>query len=329
MKNILILNAGTRNKLVSYFLKEAAGRCQVLVTDNFFLAPTLYMADKYFLTRRYTQEGYIDEILQICRENNIGLLVSLIDPELALLSENKERFDEIGVMLNTSAPSTISTAFDKQKTQDFLRDNGFPYIRTYSDLESCRQALREKTVQFPLFGKPVDGSGSLHIEKLENPAQLESYCAKYPGFVLQEFMAGYEIGVDVYVDLISGQPVSLFMKRKLKMRAGETDKSVSFYNEDLQDLILRFVKAFGLRGANDIDVFERDGVFYISEVNPRFGGGYLHAYECGVNFPLYLLNNMNGIVNTPCFGQYEENVYMMKYFDVRMEKIDHPPEELV
>ena len=273
------------------------------------------------------EEGYIEEVLQICRENNVGLVVSLIDPELALLAENKPKFDEIGVLLNTSTPETISAAFDKQQTQDFLRDNQFPYIPTFSDLEACQASLQEGKLHFPLFAKPVNGSGSLHIEKIENDKQLVSYCSKYPGYVIQEYMEGYEIGVDVYVDLISGQPVHLFMKRKLKMRAGETDKSVSFKNDALQALILDFAEKFQLRGANDIDVFERDGKFYISEVNPRFGGGYLHAYECGVNFPKCLINNMNGIVNEPCFGQYEENVYMMKYFDVHMEKIDNPPKE--
>lgn len=59
------------------------------------------------------------------------------------------------------------------------------------------------------------------------------------------------------------------------MRAGETDKSVSYKNEKLFRLIEKFSKGFGLVGTNDIDVFEQDGEFYISEVNPRFGGGIL------------------------------------------------------
>lgn len=321
MKNILILNAGTRNKLVSYFLDVCKDKCKVIVTDNFFLAPTLYMADQYYITKRFTEEGYIDDVLKICKENNVGLLVSLIDPELTLLSENKKRFEEVGVLLNTSAPETIAASFDKFQTQNFLKENGFNYIKTFASYARCKKAIEENTVSFPLFAKPINGSGSLHIEKIENEEQLSAYCAKYEDFIIQEFMDGYEIGVDVYVDLISHEPVDMFFKRKLKMRAGETDKSVSFKDEKLQSIITEFVQKFGLLGANDIDVFERDGEYYISEVNPRFGGGYLHAYECGVNFPLYLLNNMNGIVNTPNFGHYEENVYMMKYFDVRMEKL--------
>lgn len=322
MKNILILNSGTRNKLISYFLNECKGKCEVIVTDNYDLAPTLYIADKFYLTKRYYEEGYVDEIVEICKENNVGLVVSLIDPELTLLSENKDKFDAAGVLLNTSTPDIIERCFDKYQTYEFLKENGFNYIKTYNNLEVCKQALKNSEVSFPLFAKPYNGSGSLHIEKIENMEQLENYCAKYGDYLIQEYMGGYEIGVDVYVDLISKEPINLFTKKKLKMRAGETDKSVSFKNEKLKNMIIEFVQKMGLLGANDIDVFEKDGEFYISEINPRFGGGYLHAYECGVNFPQYLINNMNGIVNSPSFDQYEENVYMMKYFDVKIEKLE-------
>ena len=102
------------------------------------------------------------------------------------------------------------------------------------------------------------------------------------------------------------------------MRAGETDKSVSFKNDKLFSTVLEFAKAFGLRGTNDIDVFEINGDYYISEVNPRFGGGQIHAYAAGVDFPSLLINNMNGIINKPDIGNYREKNYMMKYFDIKV-----------
>ena len=72
------------------------------------------------------------------------------------------------------------------------------------------------------------------------------------------------------------------------MRAGETDKGVSFKDEKLFALIETFVKESGFRGQIDIDIFDCGGAYYISEVNPRFGGGYPHAYECGVNHLDYI-----------------------------------------
>ena len=77
--------------------------------------------------------------------------------------------------------------------------------------------------------------------------------------MIQEFLNGQEIGADVYIDLISGEVVSIFTKKKLKMRAGETDKAVSFKDPKLFDLIERFILEAGYRGQIDIDIFEING----------------------------------------------------------------------
>ena len=136
--------------------------------------------------------------------------------------------------------------------------------------------------------------------------------------MIQEYMDGTEYGADVYIDMISNEPVAIFTKEKIKMRAGETDKSVSFKDEALFDLIMDFVKKAGLTGIIDMDIFKVDGEYYISEVNPRFGGGYPHAYECGVNVPAMIIRNLNGQANKSVVGEYEEGIYMMKYSEVKI-----------
>ena len=70
----------------------------------------------------------------------------------------------------------------------------------------------------------------------------------------------------------------------------------------------------------DIDIFDSNGKYYISEVNPRFGGGYPHAYESGCDHMKLILNNLNGIVNKKNIGAYEEGIYMMKYNEVYIRK---------
>lgn len=101
------------------------------------------------------------------------------------------------------------------------------------------------------------------------------------------------------------------------MRAGETDKSVSIKNDELFELIEKFVKEIGYIGQIDIDVFEKNNEFYISEVNPRFGGGFPHAYKAGCNFPLYIYNNLLGIKNTVKNYQYKAGTIMMKYNEIK------------
>ena len=58
--------------------------------------------------------------------------------------------------------------------------------------------------------------------------------------------------------------------------------------------------------------------YYISEVNPRFGGGYPHAYESGCNHMKMIISNLKGIKNEVEIGKYDENIYMMKYNEVKI-----------
>ena len=134
--------------------------------------------------------------------------------------------------------------------------------------------------------------------------------------MIQELLDGQEIGADVYIDLLTGKVVSIFTKKKLRMRAGETDKSVSFKDERLFEFIERFVIEAGYRGQIDIDLFDVNGEWYISEVNPRFGGGYPHAYECGCDHMRLIANNLMGHDNDSRIGSYDEDVYMMKWNEV-------------
>lgn len=318
LKNILILNAGTRNTLIQNFLETIDGRCQVITTDNFELAPALYEVPKHYITKKWYEEGYWEDIEDICINEDIGLVLSLIDSELELLAKRKQIFDKMGILVNISSENVIKTAFDKYKTFEFLKKNNYNFIKSYIDYNDAADDIADGILSFPLITKPRKGSGSAGIEIVYNLERLKQICDLNNDILIQEFINGQEIGADVYVDLISGEVTSIFTKKKLKMRAGETDKSVSFKDNVLFQLIVAFAKDFGLKGVNDIDVFEKEGKYYISEVNPRFGGGYIHAYAAGVNFPGFLVNNMNGVVNSPDIGNYEKDNYMMKYFAIKI-----------
>ena len=55
--NILILSAGTRDKVVQYFVRSLAGIGSVTATDCSALAPAIYDADRYYIVPRITEPG--------------------------------------------------------------------------------------------------------------------------------------------------------------------------------------------------------------------------------------------------------------------------------
>lgn len=320
-QNILILNAGTRNKVVRYFKEVFAGKGRVIVSDSYRLAPALYEGDGYYVTGWCTQEGYLEEILEIVRKERIKGIVSLLDPDLPVIADFKKHLEKAGAMCFISDAGVIESCFDKYKTSRLLEQRGFLTAKTFCRMADFREAYDKKEITFPVYCKPTKGSGSAGIEKVATMERLSEIMSGQEAYIVQEYMTGQEIGADVYVDLISHRPVAMFTKKKLKMRSGETDKSVSFKNEKLFRILEELTVSFGLEGPVDVDVFEEKGQYYISEINPRFGGGYIHAYECGVNFPEAILCNMEGRANARKIGEYEENIVMMKYFDALIRKM--------
>lgn len=319
--NILILSCGSRNKIVQYFKKELMGRGQVLATDCSELAPALYDADKHFIVPRIDEEGYLDIILKICKENKVKGILSLIDPELSLLAKNKDKFLEVGTTPIISNYDLVEMSFDKFQFNEFLADKGFKSIRSYLDKRMFFKDLEAGIIEYPVFVKPVKGSASINISKVNTSIDIKHLFEKNNNLMIQEFMDGIEYGVDVYIDTVSGEPTAIFIKEKIKMRAGETDKSISKKDDALSDLIYNFVKQAGYEGIIDIDVFKVNDEYYISEVNPRFGGGYPHAHECGVNIPKMIINNLNNSENISEINNYPEDTFMLKYNEVSLLKM--------
>lgn len=317
--NILILSAGTRNKVVQYFKKTLNGEGTVVATDCSELAPAIYDADKHYIVPRMTDSGYLDEIIKICKAEKIDGVLSLIDPELSLLSENEEMFSQVGVKVIGSSYDLCEMALDKYEMYKWLKKNGYNTARSYMDKNEFYRDLEAGTISFPVFVKPARGSASIAISKVYDKETVELLFDHDDGLMIQEFMNGQEIGADVYIDMISHEVVSIFTKKKIKMRAGETDKAVSFKDERLFALIEEFVKKSGFNGQIDIDIFDIDGEYYISEVNPRFGGGYPHAYESGADHMKLIINNLKGISNTRNIGNYSEGIYMMKYNEIMIK----------
>lgn len=320
--NILILSAGTRDKVVQYFKKELGERGRIIATDCSNLAPAVYDADAFYLVPRITAPGYLDVILDICKKEQITGVFSLIDPELSMLAKERDRFLAVGTTPIISDYDLVETCFDKFRMYELLEKMQIPTGKCYVEKEAFYQAVERGEISYPVFVKPVKGSASIHINKVNSAKEIEVLFDLYDDLMIQEFMDGQEYGADVYIDMISGKCTDIFIKKKIKMRAGETDKSVSVKDEKLFELIWKFAEDCGFRGMIDIDIFEIGDTYYISEVNPRFGGGYPHAYACGVNMPKAVITNLAGQENEVRIGNYAENICMMKYNEIAIRDMN-------
>ncbi|MFV0559278.1 MAG: ATP-grasp domain-containing protein [Enterococcus sp.] len=310
---VLVLSVGIRVKLIQA-LKNAG--MYVIATDCSPAAPGLYVADEYQLTLPFGTQEYLEELLVLCKEKKIDGIFSLIDPEIDYLAEHASLFSELGTTPILSSRQTITQCFDKLLFAKECQMAGIPTTATYEDFEEFALAYQNKKIEFPVFVKPRCGSASIAIQKIQTSEELQHVMKNNPDLIIQKFMNGIEYGVDLYCDLKTGEIIQFFIKEKLKMRAGETDKARSVANEQIDGLLLEVAEHFDLRGPIDLDIFEVDGKFYLSEINPRFGGGYPFAEISGATFAQLILKNLSGEINVPQKLIYETGQLLMKYPEV-------------
>lgn len=321
--NYLMLSVGRRGELMKDFRASMQEGSRIIATDNSPYAPALYFADKQYLVPRIDTPEYIETILEICCNEHVSAVTTFIDPEIILLAENREKFTTIGVEVLAPYAETARLCFDKYEMFKYLRSCGVRTAMTWGTYEDVKVAIDAGEVMFPVFVKPRTGSGSVGARRVCNLDALHTAFEDDPSLIAQELMTGdgcFDLDADVYVDTINHKPVAIFLKRKISTMIGGANKTISFKDQNLFNFAQEALSHFKFNGPIDVDFFYKNGEYYLSEINPRFGGAYLHAYGAGVDFIKLIDRNLKGLENKNIIGEYEENVVMMMYDSVVIKK---------
>ena len=296
---------------------------RIIATDNSPYAPALYLADKQYIVPRIDAPEYMDTLLDICVKEKIDAVTTFIDPEIMVLAENRERFAALRVEVLAPYAETARLCFDKYEMFKYLRSCGVRTAMTWGTFPEVRDALAAGEVSLPAFVKPRTGSGSVGARKVFDLETLHAAFQQDPSLIAQELMTGegcFDLDADIYVDTVSHEPVAIFSKRKISTTIGGANKTISFKDERLFAFAREALRHFRFNGPIDADFFYKNGEYYLSEVNPRFGGAYLHAYGAGVDFIKLIERNLRGEANESIIGQYDEGVVMMMYDSVVIKR---------
>lgn len=315
--NILFSCAGRRRYLLKYFREELSKEDKIIATDMQSSAPALTEADIVEIVPAVYANNYIDVLKSICLKHNVDAIISLNDLELPILAQNKDEFEKNGTKVLVSSIDVIDTCFDKYKTAQFITDIGLNTPKTFISYDDALDALKIGELRFPVIIKPRWGSGSIGIEIAHDFEDLEilyklvkkkirksilsnaSNCDEC--VLVQEFINGDEYGVDIINDL-DGNYCGISVKKKLSMRAGETDKSITIKNEAINIIGKRISIKIKHISNLDCDILEKDGKYYVLELNPRFGGGYPFSHEAGINIPKAIIAWLSGeVAPSECF----------------------------
>ncbi|GFI41510.1 carbamoyl-phosphate synthase large chain [Thomasclavelia cocleata] len=309
--NILLTSVGRRGYLVQYFKDALKESGKVYVSNSDEHSPAFKYADEYIVSPLIYDDGYIEFLLDYCRQNKIEMLISLFDIDLYVLAQNKKKFEEIGVIVVVSDVEFIKVCNDKWLTYKYLSERRLPTPKTYLELKNAITDINEKNITFPLIVKPRWGMGSLEIYVADNEEELKVFYKKVKrniensylkyeskqditnSVIIQEKINGSEYGVDIINDL-SGRYRSTVIRKKIGMRAGETDAAKILENDEILSLAKELTIYTKHIGNLDIDILNNGEKYYILEMNARFGGGYPFSHLAGVNLPLALIEWRNG-----------------------------------
>ena len=311
--NIIITSAGQRVALVRDF-KETLVRfyaeAKVFTTDmNPELAPAAYVSDGCFEVLRVTDENYISQLLDICKKNEIGMIVPTIDTELLVLAENKKLFNDNDIIVCVSDLDFIKVCRDKRNTGDFLEKHN---IRV-------PKAVDKYNPTFPLFAKPYDGSLSTNLHYIKNAEELTQDILDDPKLLFMEYI-DKETYKEYTIDMYYGTDncvKCIVPRERIKIRAGEINKGRTVKCPLMDYIKERLDKIEGCIGCICIQVFFNpltEDVVGI-EINPRFGGGYPQSYAAGGNYPEMLIKEYFLCEKIAYIDDWKDNMLMLRFDD--------------
>ena len=313
MNNILISSTGKRVSLVRDFQKELKSvfpESKVFAADATpQLSAACIVADGWFKVPRLDNPTYIQELLKLCIENSIKLIVPTIDTELLLMTENKKLFADNDIHISISSVDFIQKCRDKRLIHQFFESKNIEVAEEYS----------KDNLQFPLFIKPSDGSRSIDTFYIETKDDLTDYHFSNDKFMFLEYLDHSKF-VEYTCDLYYGRDNKLkcaVPRKRIEVRDGEVNKGVTEKNSLVKYINDNLSEIEGARGCLTFQFFkhiENDRIVGI-EVNPRFGGGYPLSYLAGANFPKILIQEYLLGEDVDFYDGWEENLLMLRYDD--------------
>lgn len=243
------------------------------------------------------------------QRHQVRLLVPTIDTELQLLADHAVSFSECGRHVLISQPEFVRITADKWLTVNAFQQEGIAVPESWLPDTASPEQLPDR-----LFLKPRDGSASMHTYGIAR-TELESTLPRVPNAIIQREIKGPELTIDAYISL-DGRPVHYVPRTRLRTLGGESIQGVTLDGQGelgrWLEAVLAAAARLGARGAITLQAFDSPEGYLLSEINPRFGGGYPLGHQAGGHYPQWLVSELQGEQLDPRVGQYQVGLYMTR-----------------
>ncbi|MBA3347452.1 MAG: ATP-grasp domain-containing protein [Actinobacteria bacterium] len=304
MTAVLFTCAGQRVDIVSAFSRAGA---TTVATDLDPLAPAIWHADHHALVPRVDDPGYIPALAALVAEHDIRLIVPLTDLDQVLLARSRDALAPALVLV--PEPEACERVGDKYLAHLFFEEQGIASPRSWLPAQVPDDA------RWPLLVKVREGFGSRHIYRAHDRAELDFFLG-YTGVdsFVQECCRGEEFSIDVFCDL-DGRCLNAIPRTMIQSKGGESIKGATIADAELIAHAAHVAEAVGIVGPANVQCFrEPDGSLPVTDINPRFGGGFPLPLAAGSRYPDLALRLARGERLEPTLGEFRAGVVMTRFF---------------
>ena len=300
---VLFTCAGQRVDIVTAFARAGATTLAVDVNE---LAPALYAAERRASVPRVDDPGYLGSLRALVEEHDVRLIVPLADLDHLLLAEHG---DELGALVLLPGPEAIRLCEDKYAAHSFFAERGIATPGTWLPGEL------PPDLRYPVLVKARRGFGSRHIYRAHDRRELDFFLAyTTKESMVQEVCRGEEFSIDVFCDT-EARCLNAIPRTMIESKGGESIKGMTTKDLQLIDHGRQVAEALRIVGPANIQCFrEPDGSLPVTDVNPRFGGGFPLPTAAGSRYPELALALAAGERPEPTLGEFREGVVMTRYF---------------
>jgi carbamoyl-phosphate synthase large subunit len=308
---VLFTCAGQRVDIVGAF--RSAGATTIAADAN-PLAPALYHADRYELVPRIDDADYVPALRRLVEAHGIALIVPLTDLDQAILA--RARGELGGALVLLPDADTVESLADKYRSHLLFEERGIPSPPTWLPDDVPADAA------FPVLVKARSGFGSRHIYRAAGRAELEFFLRYTPvDSIVQACLGGEEFSIDVFCDL-KGRCLNAIPRTMIESKGGESIKGMTIKDGTLIELGCFVAETLRLVGPANVQCFrEADGTHLVTDINPRFGGGFPLPLAAGGRYPELALALARGERPEPRLGDFREGIVMTRFFaDISLTK---------
>lgn len=310
---VILTAAGSPSSpgLISCLKNNGERKISVIGVDMKADATIHQMADKVYLVPAASDPGYVDALLDVCKKEQVDVLIPGISQELPKLQARRQEFEAVGTKVSVSDGEGLLIANDKIKLYQYMKAHGYkiPQFSVATSFEEFEAACKE--IGFPqkaICVKMRDGSGSRGIRIIdpkksrydifagekpnsffttyEDMVSILKEAETFPDLLVMDYLPGMEYSVDLLAE--GGQTKYIVGRESNIISASIPQEATLAYNEEAYEISKQIVQDLKLDGNIDLDFkFDADGHPQLMEINPRLAATLSVIAAGGVNL-LYL-----------------------------------------